>query len=112
MILRARALAGYSGLHVHLPRRADPMPAFRRYFTRLLIALFVLVVLGMLGLRWQRQLLGSQEGRFSGAMLLAPVIEGVEDCVAAADASVQGCTGPSGSASTLIEGTLPRFRDQ
>lgn len=100
------------------------MPLPRRTFTRLLLALFALLMLAMLGLRLHWQPLVRQEGQGSGAMLLAPMIGVVEPCIAlpghtepAPAASAPGaqrlredCTGKTGSAAALVEATLAQLQ--
>ena len=88
----------------------------RRYFTRLLLVLFAILMLAALGLRLHWRPLVAEEGRASGAMLLAPMVGVVDTCIATptdtagAGSLQQGCTGKEGSAAALVEATLKQLQ--
>lgn len=99
----------------HNGRCFSTMASSRRLFTTLLLVAFAVLMIGALGVVWHWQPLVTEDGRDSGAILLAPMMNLTDTCIvsggdAGARTLQQQCTGPSGSAATLVESTLEQLQ--
>ena len=91
------------------------MPLPRHTLPRLLLVLFAILILALLGLRLNLRPLAGDGTR--GAMLLAPMVDVVDTCIAlpgdtadAAGSLQKNCTGEQGSAAALVEATLKQLQ--
>lgn len=74
------------------------------------------LITGALAAAWLWQPSAVESGS-RGAMLIAPTVRGVDDCIAAPEGATaaqavpaRGCTGENGSAAALVESTLQRLQ--